>query len=352
MKILFIPHVPNTKVINRVYEFAKNSESCFLYWDIDNSSFFKKILSQLKSLRFKENEKMIQIPLLFKPEKFAPKFNTYMLNRLIKRLGIEKVVNANALLFNIEDIEADVYYDMVDDHLELNADIGLTQPRIEKIKRDVVNSKGVICVTTLVEQKVKKYNSNTITIENGLYLERFAKAKSLKVELGLEGKKVFGYIGGVDEWTGLQKAIESYLKIKDDTNAFIVVGANGSTYYKNLVQKYSEDILFIGSVKPEHVADYFKTLDIGVIPFERNSFTNNAMPIKALEYALAGASVLSTPLSYLKSKEFSFVKFVNIEQFSGEMQRVQTQSIAFDFSEYSWKLLSLDVVDFIKKGSV
>jgi glycosyltransferase involved in cell wall biosynthesis len=348
MSILFIPHVPNTKVINRVYEFAKHSQSYILHWDIDNSSLFDKVVSQLRSLQFKMIDKRVQIPLLFKPESFAPKFNTYMLNRLIKKLGITKVVNANALLFDIASIEADVYYDMVDDHLEINPDIGLTESRIDKIKNDLQNAKGVICVTKFVEQKVKRYNSNTITIENGLYLERFQKAKSLKKELGLEGKKVFGYIGGVDEWTGLQKAIESYLKIKDDTNKFIVVGANGSTYYKNLLKHYSNDVVFIGSVAPEDVANYFKTLDIGLIPFECNSFTSNAMPIKALEYALAGANVVSTPLAYLASKKFDFVKFTSIESFSTEMLKIEKKEIVYDFSRYSWQLLSKDFIDFVE----
>jgi hypothetical protein len=346
LNILFIPHVPNLSVINRVYEFAKNTDSYFLYWEIDNSSLKHKIISQLRSFRFYKKEKFIQIPVLFKPEKFAIKLNTFVLNRLIDKLRIDVIVNANALLFDIASIKVPVIYDLVDDHLEVNLDIGLTKKRIEKIKNDIKNSVGVICVSHFLEDKVKLFNSNTITIENGVYIKRFIHAKSLKRKLNLEGKLVFGYIGGIHEWTGLREAIENYLKIKNKNNAFLVVGGNDGGYYRSLVEQYNSDVVFVGRVAPENVAEYFKTIDIGLIPFRLNPFTNNALPIKALEYALAGANVISTPLTYLKYKNFPFVKFSEIENFYKCMNQ-DFENINFDFSQYEWEVLSTRLHDFI-----
>ena len=351
MNILFIPHVPNLSVINRVYEFAKNTNSYFLIWQIDNSSLKHKVVSQINSFSFKQDGKMLQIPLLFKPQNIATKFNTFMLNMLIDKLKIDVVVNANALLFDIKNIKVPVIYDLVDDHLEVNESIGLTQQRVQKIKEDIKNSKGVVCVTSLLEEKVKKYNQNTITIENGIYFDRFKKAVSLKSSLGMEHKKVFGYIGGVEEWTGLEKAIENYLKIKDESNAFLVVGGNDGEYYKNLVKKYKDDVMFIGKVNPLHVADYFKTLDVGLIPFKLNDFTNNALPIKALEYGYAGAVVVSTNLKYLKYKDYPFIKFCDINEFHKCMQQ-NIEFKKYDFSLYDWEKLSKVFLSFIENKSI
>jgi len=340
MNLLFIPHVPNLNVINRVYEFSKNTNSYFLNWKIDNTSLGAKVLSQLQSLRYSidETNKIIQIPLLFKPEGIASTFNTVMLNRLIEKLNIDVVVNANALLFDVKKIAVPVIYDLVDDHLSPNADIGLTYQRIAKIKEDIAASRGVVCVTHVLEEKVKALglHSNTVTIENGLYLERFTHAKSLKQALNLEGKRVFGYIGGVSKWTGIDRAIKAYLKIKDDTNAFLVVGGDASDFYTKLVRKYGKDVLFVGSVAPSKVADYFKTIDVGLVPFELNAFTHNALPIKAMEYALAGACVIATPLNGLKAKNFPFVTFCDIEAFAVCMQK-KCDEVTFDFDKYSWK---------------
>ena len=350
MNILFIPHVPNLTVINRVYEFAKNTDSYFLNWQIDNSSLKHKITSQLNSLKFKQDGKIVQIPLLFKPQKLATKFNTLNLNRLIDRLEIDVVVNANALLFDIKEIKVPVVYDLVDDHLEVNSDIGLNRIRVKKIKEDIENSSGVICVTEILEKKVKELglHNNTITIENGVYIEKFQKAKSLKKELGLEGKKVFGFVGGIDEWTGVEKAIKQYLKIKNETNAFLVVGGNDGEFYKKLLNQYDNDILFVGRIKPDLVADYFKSIDVGLIPFELNDFTHNALPIKALEYALAGARVISTPLNGLKAKEFPFVEFCEIDKF-GEFMKKDFNGVEFDFSKISWEKEARKLIEFVRK---
>ncbi len=349
MNILFIPHVPNLNVVNRVYEFAKNLDSYFLCWEVDNSSFKNKVISQINSFKFKRNGKIIQIPLLFKPENLAVKFNTFSLNRLINRLKIDVVVNANALLFDIKSIKIPVIYDLVDDHLEINESIGLNEKRIEKIKEDIKYSKGVVCVSEFLEKKVKSINSNTITIENGLYFERFDKAKSLKKELGLENKKVFGYIGGVDEWTGINKAIENYLKIKNKNTEFLIVGDSESSFFKNLKEKYKNEVMFIGRVSPDEVANYFKTIDIGLIPFKLNDFTNNALPIKAIEYGYAKKPVISTPLKYLKYKNFPFIEFCEIDDFYKCMQK-DLKYKEFDFSEYSWKSLSKKMLEFIKEN--
>jgi len=351
VNILFIPHSPNLDLINRVYEFAKNTNSYFLYWEMDNSSLKHKIISQLNSLKYKiDDDRLVQIPLLFRPEKLATQINTYTLNNVIEKLKIDVVVNANALLFDIKKIAVPVIYDLVDDHLEVNRDIGLNVSRIQKIKEDIVHAKGVICVSSFLEEKVKQLNKNTITIENGLYLERFEKAKGLKKELGLEDKKVYGYIGGVASWTGVAKACENYMKIKDTTNAFIIVGENDSKYYKDMYEMYRNDIIFIGKVPPHKVADYFKTLDVGLIPFEINDFTNNALPIKALEYALGGANVIATKLRYLEYKEYPFIEFCIIENFYKFMQDNDTADWKYDFSKYDWKSLSDDVTAFIKRS--
>ena len=347
MNILFIPHVPNLNVINRVYEFSKISNSHFLYWHIDNSNLVNKIKSQIFSLKFSQKDKMVQIPLLFKPESIAVVFNTFMINRLIDKLQIDVVVNANALLFDIKSIKVPVVYDLVDDHLTVNSDIGLNEKRVKKIERDLTFSQGVVCVTDILKTKAKKFNSNIITVENGLYLERFKNAKSLKKDLEIENKKVFGFIGGIDEWTGIEKAIQQYLKIKDDTTAFLIVGGNNSTFYKYLVEKYGKDILFVGQITPEKVGDYFKTIDVGLIPFELNDFTHNALPIKALEYALAGGFVISTPLKGLMQKDFPFIKFCDIEDFHNNMQ-VEFKEVRFDFESYSWENQTNKLINFIK----
>jgi glycosyltransferase involved in cell wall biosynthesis len=242
-----------------------------------------------------------------------------------------------------------VVYDLVDDHLTPNRDIGLTKRRIEKIKKDIQNSQGVVCVTEILEEKIKSLNTKTITVENGLYIEKFQAARSLKRELGLEGKIVYGYIGGVEDWTGIDKACEAYIAIKNNNNAMIIVGDSQGKFFQKLKQKYKNDILFVGLISPSVVGNYFKTLDVGLIPFKLNDFTNNAYPIKALEYGLAGSVVISTPLHVLMQKELPFISFYKIEHFSKAMQEIELQKNGMDFSNFSWDKQTEKLVNFIDK---
>ena len=140
------------------------------------------------------------------------------------------------------------------------------------------------------------------------------------------------------------------MQIKDNTNAMIIVGDSKSDFFKNLKQKYQNDILFIGLVPPKRVGDYFKTLDIGLIPFVLNDFTNNAYPIKALEYGLAGGMVISTPLDVLVSKRLPFIEFCNIEDFAKKMKNIKKSSTKFDFSDLSWQKQTSRLISFIEES--
>jgi len=351
MKILFVPHTPTRELINRVYEFSKMTDSYFLSWYIDNSSFRNKVFSQLKTI-FQKNKlenNILTIPLLFRPEGLAVVFNTFMLNYVIKKYNIDLIVNANAWMFNVKDISVPVVYDLVDDHLTINHEVGVSAKRLYKIQEDLRASRGIICVTETLQKKANRFNYNTLTVENGVYIERFSESYSLKETLGLSGKKVYGYIGGVNAWTGIDKACDAYIRIKNKTNAMIVVGDDDSDFFKNLKIKYSNDILFIGQVSPERVGNYFKTLDIGLIPFDLNEYTRNAFPIKALEYGLAGAMVISTKLSVLEEKNFPFIEFCEIRDFPKLMKYIEKKEYTFKFDNYSWKKQSEKILNFINK---
>jgi len=351
MRILFIPHTPSTDIINRVYEFANISGGYILDWKIENSSFARKVHSQLYSMlrKTKLEDRVLSAPLLFRPDAIAPKINTKILNHTIEKYDIDIVVNANALLFDISSIKVPVIYDLVDDHLAVNPYLGLSKKRVEKIKEDLKNASAVVTVTDLLKKKVEPLNSDVVTIENGVYIEKFERAVSIKKELGLEGKKVFGYIGGVDSWTGLHEACEAYEKIKSSDNAMIIVGGNNSKYYNDLKEKYSEYVLFTGPISPEKVGNFFKSIDIGLIPFILNDFTHNALPIKALEYGLAGAQVLSTPLNTLLKKRYPFIHFYSIDKFVLGMKQVEPKKVKFDFSSLSWQKQTEKLLAFIEE---
>jgi glycosyltransferase involved in cell wall biosynthesis len=324
---------------------------------MNGDSLGSKLASQAVSLfrTIKEIDKKISAPLLFRPEELSIKFNTYILNIVIEKYKIDVVVNANAILFDIENISAPVIYDLVDDHLEPNKYVGLTESRVEKIKRDIEASRGIICVSEVLERKVKKLglHSSVVTIENGVDLEKFRGSKSIKDRLGLKNKYIFGYIGGVERWTGIDRACEEYLKIADGSTAMIVVGDSKKEFFQNLKDKYQDQIDFVGQVSPEEVGNYFKSLDVGLIPFRINSFTQNSFPIKALEYGVSNVQVISTPLRALMEKNFPFIEFYPIEDFALAMREMKDGGeveMDYTFDQFDWRVKTQEVVKFLRES--
>ncbi|MDI6641733.1 MAG: glycosyltransferase, partial [Elusimicrobiota bacterium] len=61
---------------------------------------------------------------------------------------------------------------------------------------------------------------------------------------------------------------------------------------------------------PSDVPDYFKAVDVGLLPFDKKGFTDSACPIKLLEYTAAGKPVVSTDLEEVKRMDFSNVILV------------------------------------------
>ncbi len=54
---------------------------------------------------------------------------------------------------------------------------------------------------------------------------------------------------------------------------------------------------------------FFTLADVGVLPFERSPFTDDALPLKIIEYGAARKPVVATPLSELQRLELPNVLF-------------------------------------------
>jgi hypothetical protein len=70
------------------------------------------------------------------------------------------------------------------------------------------------------------------------------------------------------------------------------------------------DVIFTGPIPPEQIATCFQAVDIGVLPFQICPFTDNALPLKILEYGAARKRVLATPLKELKTLAFPHVSLL------------------------------------------
>ncbi len=373
--ILIIPHAPMYKnIFNRGHELAINLDKnkfnvYFLVWNTCfNCSILDKIKTQIKNLYTKniieKKINYIRVPMLNFPKtaNTTLRFNSVMINKFIQKYNIDILINSNINYFDFKYIDVETkIFDVVDDHLSKENNIGINEDSIKLQIKNMQNSDKIIVITNQIKNKVINVGIDKEKIEileNGFYPNIFDEIDentifNLKKELNLENKKIVGYIGNIDEWVRLELALEAFVsRYKDsDKVCFLVVGGSmDKKYFETIKQKYNySNIKFMGYVKKEEVYKYFKLLDIGIIPFELSDFTNNAFPIKTLEYGYAGAKVISSKLDFLVERNFSFVEFFDdIDDLASKMNFDNDKlNNKEELKKYSWQELSKKLGDFI-----
>ena len=109
---------------------------------------------------------------------------------------------------------------------------------------------------------------------------------SLKEELGIKDKFVFGYIGGLQKWQGLDSYIEAAKSLKELNVAFLFVGGD-----KKLIDS---NIIYIPKVSRNEIIYYYSVCDVLVLPRPNNLVAEVAAPTKFAEYSSMGIPVLTT----------------------------------------------------------
>lgn len=165
---------------------------------------------------------------------------------------------------------------------------------------DIMNirfSDKIICVSKKMieylneEKGISKEKMAYIT--NGVDLEFFkpsndGKIIEMRAQLGLEDRLVFGYIGGLQKWQGLENFIEAARKTNNKKIGFIIVGGNKKHIMKE------NNIIFIPRIKYAQVPLYYSVSDILVLPRPSHPATEIAAPTKMAEYVAMSKPVLVT----------------------------------------------------------
>jgi glycosyltransferase involved in cell wall biosynthesis len=336
MKILIIPHSPECENLhNRTHEIgvalvSLGYEVDFLKWKtLLGGSRLNKVLTQISNLftinklRSVEGVSYISLPMLNFPKAnwFTLWFNALIINIYLRINPVDIVFCANINYFSIKNINANItIFDVVDDHFEMHKQLSLTRKTILLHESNVINSTIVTSITESLSEKaiLMRGDDKVYVIGNGFHPRSFvaddyALAFDLFSKFELGGCTVFGYIGGIDHWVGLERALDAFERVHNSylNSKFLIVGGSvDSYYYENIKKRYSSDsIIFTGPVSREIVGSYFSLLTVGIIPFYLMNFTHNAFPIKAIEYGFSGACILSSRLRFLECINFDFVNF-------------------------------------------
>jgi glycosyltransferase involved in cell wall biosynthesis len=156
-------------------------------------------------------------------------------------------------------------------------------------------SRKIICVSRKMIQHLHEHKGiplkKMIYVTNGVDLQFFKPAnnehiQAIKRNLRLEGKFVFGYIGGGAKWQGIENFIEATKRIKDPRLAFVIVGGEKDSKEGNL--------FMVSKIPRNQISDYYAICDVLVLPRPNHIATDIAAPTKFAEYTAMGKPVLTT----------------------------------------------------------
>jgi len=216
----------------------------------------------------------------------------------------------------------------------------------EGLKKDIIE-RGV------AEQKIT-------TIPNAVDISAFKYAQpakqKLKDELGLQDKKVIGFIGSFYAYEGLPLLIEACAALykKDDSIRLLLVGGGpDEEIIKQKIEQYgiSDKVVLTGRVPHSDVQDYYNLVDVFVYPRYAMRLTELVTPLKPLEAMAQGQLVVASDVGghqelinhgcngflFKADNVSSLIETVlNVFDTSDEWQNIREQGRQFVEQERNW----------------
>lgn len=325
-KVLIIPSQPYSPYLRiRLVEIAQllsgKFEIYLVHWtvDLERHYLFRRIYSSLKDIIRKTSIKsmgslrIVEFPMLHRPLYLAPDFNSFWLKKIIKREGIDLVINGSYYLFSIpRKREFKYIVDLADlpvEGIKSYFDRFIHErTKIELIKADAIT----VVSLGLVKYLSENYKLDSYLIPNGAYIDqlRFSNRnediEEVKKRYGVSGKWIIGYIGFIiGSWMDMEFLVSVFREIKKEISNAVLLLVGASPRLEFFRDKFSKaDIIFTGAVQ-EDINKYFNCLDLAILPYKKTPYQDMAFHIKIIEYTAARKIVVSSPLDEILRLKFS-----------------------------------------------
>lgn len=219
----------------------------------------------------------------------------------------------------------------------------------ERLEKRFVEKCDLILTSSkpLMEQK-KQFNFNIKVIKNGVSPEYFTKPDSISVpdDVPYGNGKIVGYIGTVDDRLDMEILTLAFEARKD--YQFVFIGRCIDESVRHRLESY-DNVHLLGPKPLDQLKHYLACIDIGIIPFVKNSFTRNIYPLKINEYLIQGKPVVTTDFSDLSDFEDmveivstpdDFIKALD-NSFQAKSNSIEQQIISFAYAN-TWEARSVE----------
>lgn len=371
--VLIIPHSSAKNIVIRSHEIAKSlnekHQVYYLKWyRRENDALKGKVLEILKNafqslkLDVEKNTKLhvIKARKIYYPQFLALAANKNVIGKIIRKYQIDIVINASFYFYPmLKNGKAIYIYDLVDDHIRGHAG-NFSSSMSARVKafseNELTKADYVLTVTNSLGSYIEKnYGISPIWVPNGADIQKFQSVsnkhiKEFRVEYELQDKYVIGYFGNLrDAYTGLEFLLSFFRLAQSKYGHVSLLLAGPMTEKQKGQASNTEGVIYLGHLAPSKMPLLFRSIDLGVLPFSITPFTDNALPIKIIEYGAAQKQVISTDLAGVREAELSYVHFAERDEeewlkiFAKVMGLSWSDKNAADIKRYDWQNLTEEI---------
>ena len=156
----------------------------------------------------------------------------------------------------------------------------------------------IVVVTNSFKREIVKKGispDKIFVVKNGANLDRFyprEKSPELLRSLGLEGKRVLGYIGTLGMSHKIDFLIDCVKDLKDYSLLIMGEGAEKDKVRQKITDEGITNVVLLDSVPKDKVADYIALQDAALINLRRDPLFTTVIPSKIFETAAMGIPIL------------------------------------------------------------
>lgn len=241
----------------------------------------------------------------------------------------------------------------------------------ENYKKIIEKSDITLTVSENLKQEfIEKYNKKEIYfIGNGIdikHYQNFFIDKKEDIDMFEFINPKVGYLGIIKNDRVDPDLLE--LIVKENHNIeFKIAGITHGDFDKNRFNNY-QNIEFVGGKSYNKMPEFYKSLDLCIIPHLVNDFTKYMDPKKIYEYLASGKKIITTEISgiddlveKINKYEKIIYKVKNKEEFNEtlkdliyknnyKLSETSKENINEVLKEFSWKNKVDKIFDFIKNG--
>ncbi len=133
-----------------------------------------------------------------------------------------------------------------------------------------------------------------VVIPNGVRLDAYTgeRDRAVRAELGLDGRTVFGFVGFVRPWHGLDRVLRAFARLGDPRLHLLVVGEGPASEALAATAAdlgIADRLTFTGTQPHDAIPRLLSAVDVALQP----DVTAYASPLKLFEYMAAGCAVIA-----------------------------------------------------------